>query len=104
MEEWVGGNVSAMVPELQGMLVARCWVGVRGGGIYIYIYSFPGGPVVKKPPAKAEDSGSIPGLGRSPEGGNGNLPQYSCLKSLMDREAWLATVHRVTKSQTQLRD
>ena len=30
MEEWVGGNVSAMVPELHGMLVARCWVGVGG--------------------------------------------------------------------------
>ena len=60
--------------------------------------------MVKKPPANAEDTGSIPGPGRSPEGGNGNLLQYSCLKNLMDREARLATVHGVTASQTQLRD
>ena len=41
--------------------------------------------------------GSIPGLGRSPGEGNGNPLQYSCLENPMDREAWRATVHRVTK-------
>jgi len=41
--------------------------------------------------------GSIPGLGRSPGKGNGNPLQYSCLENPMDREAWRATVHRVTK-------
>ena len=42
----------------------------------------------------------IPGSGRSPGGGNGNSPQYSCLQNPMDRGAWQATVHRVTKSWT----
>ena len=44
----------------------------------------------------------IPGLGRSPGVGNGNLLQYSCLENSMDRGAWQATVHGVTKSWTQL--
>ena len=43
------------------------------------------------------DLGSIPGLGRSPGGGNGNPLPYSCLKNPMDRGAWWARVHRVTK-------
>ena len=43
---------------------------------------------------------SIPGLGKSPGGGHGNPLQYSCLGNPMDRGAWQATVHRVTKSQT----
>ena len=62
-------------------------------------------PVVKNPPANAgdiRDAGSIPGSGRSPGGGHGNPLQYSCLGNPMDRGAWLATVHGVTKSQTQL--
>ena len=64
-----------------------------------------GFPVVKNPPAKAGDTGdssSIPGLGRSPGEGNGNPLQYSYLENPMDRGAWWATVHRVTKSRTQL--
>ena len=59
--------------------------------------------VVNNPPANAgdiRDTGSIPGSGRSPERGHGNLLQYSCLENPMDREAWWATVHRVAKSQT----
>ena len=58
---------------------------------------FPGGSVVKNLPATVEDAGSIPGLGRSPGEGNGNPLQYSCLGNVMDREAWWATVHGVTK-------
>ena len=57
----------------------------------------------KKTPASAEDIkdvSSVPGLGRSPGGGHGNPLQYSCLENLMDREAWSAIVHRVTKSRT----
>ena len=54
--------------------------------------------VVKKLPAKAEDMGSIPGLGRAPEEGNGYPLQYSCLKNPMDRGAWQAMVQRVTES------
>ena len=63
--------------------------------------------MVKNPPANAgdiRDTGSIPGLGRSPRGGNGNPLQYSCLENSMDRGAWRATAHGVTKSQTRLRD
>ena len=52
----------------------------------------------------AGGSGLIPGLGRSPGGGHGNPLQYSCLVYPMDRGAWQAAVHRVTKSQIQLSD
>ena len=50
------------------------------------------------------DLGSIPGLGRSPEEGNGYRLQYSGLENSMNREAWQATVHGVTKSRTRLND
>ena len=66
---------------------------------------FPGGVVVKNLPANtgnARDVDSIPGLGRSPEEGNGNPLQYFCLGNLKNRGAWLAIAHGVTKSQTQL--
>ena len=62
-------------------------------------------PVVKNLPANAgdaRDTGSIPGSGRSPGGGNGNPIQYSCLENSMDRGAWQATVHGVAKSRTWL--
>ena len=49
------------------------------------------------------DLGSIPGSGRSPGGGHGNPLQYSCLDNPMDRVAWRATVHRVTKNLTWLK-
>ena len=61
--------------------------------------------VVKNPPGSAgdiRDTDLIPGLGRSSEGGHGNTLQYSCLENPMDRGTWWATVHRVTKSRTQL--
>ena len=50
------------------------------------------------------DSGLIPGLGRTPEGEHGNSLHFSCLENSMDGGAWQATVHSVTKSQTQLSD
>ena len=50
------------------------------------------------------DTGLIPGSGSSPGEGNGNPLQYSCLESPMDRRAWWATVHGVTKSRTRLSD
>ena len=62
--------------------------------------------VIKNLPADAgnvRDVGSVPGLGRSPGGGHGNPLQYSCLENPMSRGAFLATVHGVTKSQTQLK-
>ena len=52
----------------------------------------------------ARDAGPIPGSGRSLAEGNGNLLQYSCLENPIDRGAWRATVHRVTKSWAQLSD
>ena len=60
----------------------------------------PSDSVVKNLPANAGDPGSIPGLERSPAGGNGNPFQYSCLNNSMDRGSWWAIVHRVVKSQT----
>ena len=59
---------------------------------------FPGGSVVKNSLANSGDSGSIPGSGRSPGEGNGNPLQYSCLENPMNRGAWQATVHGVTRS------
>ena len=50
------------------------------------------------------DVGWIPGLGRSPGGGNGNPLQYSCLQNSMDRRVWWATVHMIAKSWTGLND
>ena len=56
-----------------------------------------GGSMVKNTPTNVGDVGSIPGLGRSPEEGNGNPLQYSCLGNPMGRGAWLATVLGVAK-------
>ena len=68
------------------------------------IVDFPGGSVVKNLPANAGNTGLIPGLGRSPGEGIGNLLQYSCLGNSMDRGAWWAISHGVAKSQTRLSD
>ena len=82
----------------------------------MYIWDFPGGRVDKNSPANAGDTGLVPGpgfpdgsvvknppahrtLGKCRLGGNGNPLQYSCLKSPIDRGAWQATVHGVTKNQ-----
>ena len=62
--------------------------------------------VAKNVPTNAEDIrdvGSIPGSGGSPGGGHGNPLQCSCQQNSMDRGAWWATVHRVAKSQTRLK-
>ena len=66
---------------------------------------FPGGSVLKNPPANIGDMGSIPGLGKSPGGENGNPFQCSCLGNLMDRGAWWGCKRvgheLVTKQQQQ---
>ena len=65
---------------------------------------FERGKEVKNLPVNAADVrnvGSISGSRRSPGGGYGNPPQYSCLENPMDRGAWWATVHSITKSGTQ---
>ena len=62
--------------------------------------------VAKNLPANAGHiryAGSIPGSGTSPEGGHGNLFLYSSLENPMNRGAWWATVHRISKNQTQLK-
>ena len=61
---------------------------------------FPGGSEDKASACNAGDPSLIPGLGRSPGEGNGNLLQYSCLENPMDRGAWWATIHGVAKNQT----
>ena len=73
-------------------------------------FSAQGGSVVKKKTKNKKtclpvqkmpgDVGLIPGSGRSPGEGNGNPLQYSGLKSPIDKEAWQATIHGVTKSRT----
>ena len=72
---------------------------------YTHIYiCFPGGSVVKNPPANAGDMSLIPGLGRSPGEVNGNTLLNSCLGNPMDRGARWAIVHGVEKSQARLSD
>ena len=58
---------------------------------------FPRGSAVKSPPAKAGNTSSIPGSGRSPVEGSGNPPQYSCLENPMTRGAWWATVRGIVE-------
>ena len=66
---------------------------------HLYFLGFSGGSVIKNLPAKAGDVCLIPGLGKSPGGGNGNPLQFSCLGNPMTRGAGQATVHGVSKSQ-----
>ena len=61
---------------------------------------FPGDSDDKESAYNAGDLGPIPGLGRSSEGGHGNPLQYFCLENPMDRRAWQATDHGVSKSRT----
>ena len=61
---------------------------------------FPGSSDGKESACNEGDLGSVPGLGRSPGEGNGNLLQYSCLKNPMGGGAWWATVQGVAKSRT----
>ena len=70
-----------------------------------YAYGFPGGSVVKNPPAMQMQETRVPslGLGRCPGEGNGNPLQYSCLENPTDRRAWQVTVQGVTESPTRLK-
>ena len=68
------------------------------------VQGFPHSSVGKESACNARDLGSIPGLGRTPGAANGNPLQHCCLENPMDRGACQATVHGVTKSQTQLSD
>ena len=64
---------------------------------WAHLQAFPGGSVVKNPPANAGDVGSTSGLVRSPGEENGNPLQYSCLRNPMGRRTWRATVHRAAE-------
>ena len=72
--------------------------------LFIIVIHFPGSSDGKVSAYNAGDPGLIPGLERSPGEGNGNRLQYSCLENPMDRRAWEAAVHGVTKSWTRLSD
>ena len=69
----------------------------------VSVSGFPGGSAVKNPPASVGDTGSTPGSGRPPRGGNGNPVHYPCLRNPMDRGAWWTIVRGVTKNRTQKR-
>ena len=58
---------------------------------------FPHSSVSKESACNAGNPGLIPGSGRSPGEGNGNLLQYLCLENPMERGAWQATVHGVAR-------
>ena len=64
---------------------------------YVCLLSFPPSSVDKESACNAGDLGPIPGSGRFPEEGNGKPLQYSCLENPMDRGAWQAAVHGVTR-------
>ena len=76
-----------------GRLASRGAVSLDLGKVIFVVYladlgSFPGGSDGKASACSVGDRGSIPGLGRFPGAGNGNSPQYSCLKKLTDTGAW----------------
>ena len=99
-KEWpLGGQSSVQVEK--GESVNSLLTIANNTELYIWVSL-----AVKNLPANAGDvreAGSIPGWGRSPGGGNGNLLLYSCLENPIDRGAWPATVQRVVHSQTQLK-
>ena len=67
------------------MFLSKFW---RNCMLYLTYLGFPGGSDSKQSACKARDLGLIFGSGRSPGEGNGNLPQYSCLKNSMGRVTW----------------
>ena len=81
--------------------VAKSWTWLSD---WTELNSFPGGSDGKESVFNARDVDLIPRLGRSPGEGNGNPLQYSCLYNPMDRGAWWAILHRVTKRRTWLSD
>ena len=70
--------------------------------LLILLTDFPHSSVGKKSACNAGNPGSISGLGRSPGEGNGNPLQYSCLENSMDRGAWQATVHGISRVEHDL--
>ena len=85
-----------ITPNLASSIAFFCFltplVSVGSTFLIVYLYpnpwDFPGCSVVKNPPANVGDAGWIPGSGRSPGKGNGNLLQYCCLENPMEGGAW----------------
>ena len=99
-KEWpLGGQSSVQVEK--GESVNSLLTIANNTELYIWVSL-----AVKNLPANAGDvreAGSIPGWGRSPGGGNGNLLLYSCLENPIYRGAWRATVYRAAQNQTRLK-
>ena len=91
VDKWVGKGMAGWTDDSFIHVVKNCT-------------GFPGGSDGKEFSCSAGDLGSIPQLGRSPGEGNGYPLQHSCLENSMDRGAWRATVHDITKNQTRLSD
>ena len=89
----------APVLVCQGFLQIWVFMAEELGVTAHELRGFPGGSAIKNQPANAGDSGSVPGLRRSPGERNGNPLQYSFLENSMDRGAWWATVPGITESQ-----
>ena len=100
---------STALGSLQHLTHAGCLCNFRSMGVFLKVFPLcPLGASLetdgRESACNAGHQGSIPGLGRSLGGGNGNPLQYSCLKNSMDRGAWRAIVHGVAKSWTWLSD
>ena len=80
------------------LLLESCPSNLTAPKLLSQVLGVPGGSDGKESTLNAGDLGLIPGSGRSPGGGNGNPLQYPYLENPMDRGAWQATVHGVTKS------
>ena len=78
--------------EVHGVAENRTWLSYWAGTNGLYRMHFPGGSVVKNPPASTGDSGLIPRWRRSCGKGNVNPLQYSCLGNHKDRRTWQVTV------------
>jgi len=90
LREWWWTGRPGMLQSMGPQRVGHDWATGLNWYIFIYIYiffGFPGGSLVKNPPANAGNKGLIPRWGRSPREGNGNPLQYSCLRNPMNRGA-----------------
>ena len=104
---WLDGTTDSMnmgLGELRNLVIDReAWCAMLHGVTKMTLGFGNGDSEVKVSACNAGDLGLIPGLGRSPGEGNGNLLQYSCLENPLDGGAWRAAVHGVTKSRTRLK-
>ena len=92
LERYLGSNVVCDSPNIHFLFLLP--------NPSLATSAFTGGSRIKNLPGDTGDAGSIPGLGRSPGGGNGNPLQYSCLENRTDRGVWWATTHGVAESDT----